>query len=119
MLFRPKQKTAYEIDLSDWSSDVCSSDLPYPTLPTLPYAYPNRKPHQLPVGQLPVASCKFELSQLAKLVNLTVFVAEEKRITASQLPVGQLPFASCNCGLPSWQSWQSCTWAFLDPPVLK
>ena len=22
-----KQKTAYEIDLGDWSSDVCSSDL--------------------------------------------------------------------------------------------
>ena len=27
MLFRSKQKTAYEILSSDWSSDVCSSDL--------------------------------------------------------------------------------------------
>ena len=28
MLFRsPKQKTAYEMNLCDWSSDVCSSDL--------------------------------------------------------------------------------------------
>ena len=27
MLFRSKQKTAYEIRRSDWSSDVCSSDL--------------------------------------------------------------------------------------------
>src|SRR3546814_6525311 len=24
-----KQKTAYEMRISDWSSDVCSSDLPY------------------------------------------------------------------------------------------
>src|SRR3546814_19641766 len=26
-----KQKTAYEMRISDWSSDVCSSDLPMPT----------------------------------------------------------------------------------------
>src|SRR3546814_13055237 len=26
-----KQKTAYEMRISDWSSDVCSSDLPAPT----------------------------------------------------------------------------------------
>src|SRR3546814_12676899 len=25
-----KQKTAYEMRISDWSSDVCSSDLPFP-----------------------------------------------------------------------------------------
>src|SRR3546814_3477184 len=25
-----KQKTAYEMRISDWSSDVCSSDLPIP-----------------------------------------------------------------------------------------
>src|SRR3546814_8656142 len=28
-----KQKTAYDMRISDWSSDVCSSDLPTPTLP--------------------------------------------------------------------------------------
>src|SRR3546814_8819789 len=28
MLFFVKQKTAYELRISDWSSDVCSSDLP-------------------------------------------------------------------------------------------
>src|SRR3546814_4466035 len=28
MLFFFKQKTAYELRISDWSSDVCSSDLP-------------------------------------------------------------------------------------------
>src|SRR3546814_4122363 len=30
-----KQKTAYEMRISDWSSDVCSSDLRHPS-PTLP-----------------------------------------------------------------------------------
>src|SRR3546814_2899916 len=30
-LFFFKQKTAYEMRISDWSSDVCSSDLPYET----------------------------------------------------------------------------------------
>src|SRR3546814_1980348 len=29
VVFFCKQKSAYEIRLSDWSSDVCSSDLPY------------------------------------------------------------------------------------------
>src|SRR3546814_9511914 len=28
LLFFFKQKTAYEVRISDWSSDVCSSDLP-------------------------------------------------------------------------------------------
>src|SRR3546814_7390592 len=28
-----KQKTAYEMRISDWSSDVCSSDLSHPTQP--------------------------------------------------------------------------------------
>src|SRR3546814_17235346 len=29
-----KQKTAYEMRISDWSSDVCSSDLPRPARPS-------------------------------------------------------------------------------------
>src|SRR3546814_7839661 len=31
VLFFFKQKTAYEMRISDWSSDVCSSDLPLPS----------------------------------------------------------------------------------------
>src|SRR3546814_10624618 len=30
LFFFFKQKTAYELRISDWSSDVCSSDLPVP-----------------------------------------------------------------------------------------
>src|SRR3546814_7597326 len=32
LFFFFKQKTAYEMRISDWSSDVCSSDLPNKTL---------------------------------------------------------------------------------------
>src|SRR3546814_8365647 len=33
VLFFFKQKTAYEMRISDWSSDVCSSDLALPAVP--------------------------------------------------------------------------------------
>src|SRR3546814_9228738 len=36
LFFFFKQKTAYEMRISDWSSDVCSSDLYRPTLPLTP-----------------------------------------------------------------------------------
>src|SRR3546814_5895829 len=36
-----KQNTAYEMRISDWSSDVCSSDLPRRSIPT-PEAPPTR-----------------------------------------------------------------------------
>src|SRR3546814_6752576 len=36
MFFFVKQKTAYEMRISDWSSDVCSSDLS-PTAALLPF----------------------------------------------------------------------------------
>src|SRR3546814_10437511 len=42
-----KQKTAYEMRISDWSSDVCSSDLAgtaNETKVTIAYNNPNRKP---------------------------------------------------------------------------
>src|SRR3546814_9608476 len=32
-VFFLKQKTAYEMRISDWSSDVCSSDLPFRQFP--------------------------------------------------------------------------------------
>src|SRR3546814_10605797 len=41
-----KQKTAYEMRISDWSSDVCSSDLPAPAHPArlLPLRRRRRRP---------------------------------------------------------------------------
>src|SRR3546814_17749155 len=40
MFFIFKQKTAYEMRISDWSSDVCSSDLL--ALPSVPHGRPDR-----------------------------------------------------------------------------
>src|SRR3546814_10155677 len=37
-----KQKTAYEMRISDWSSDVCSSDLPGPRVPGAWLCQPGR-----------------------------------------------------------------------------
>src|SRR3546814_9576616 len=48
-----KQKTAYEMRISDWSSDVCSSDLPRsafvirPPLPLLGDLSPRLHPRQI------------------------------------------------------------------------
>src|SRR3546814_8788398 len=38
-IFFFKQKTAYEMRISDWSSDVCSSDLIFALLITWPFAF--------------------------------------------------------------------------------
>src|SRR3546814_7812017 len=46
LLFFFKQKTAYEMRISDWSSDVCSSDLR-----GVPYARPIRVAHRQPVAR--------------------------------------------------------------------
>src|SRR3546814_2111699 len=42
-----KQKTAYEMRISDWSSDVCSSDL----RPSGPGAVADGRRHRVPVAQ--------------------------------------------------------------------
>src|SRR3546814_14704035 len=48
-----KQKTAYEMRISDWSSDVCSSDLPRPVRCSLDHRQPGayHHPHQVHEGQ--------------------------------------------------------------------
>src|SRR3546814_6227982 len=38
-----KQKTAYEMRISDWSSDVCSSDLTEPSYDLPDFPYPNEE----------------------------------------------------------------------------
>src|SRR3546814_1775872 len=42
-IFFFKQKTAYEMRISDWSSDVCSSDLPFHPIPGTCRDAPHRK----------------------------------------------------------------------------
>src|SRR3546814_99595 len=43
-----KQKTAYEMRISDWSSDVCSSDLPVQPVPARPVPVPVLRQRQPP-----------------------------------------------------------------------
>src|SRR3546814_4368857 len=52
-----KQKTAYEMRISDWSSDVCSSDLPRRLLwaRSMTHAAPAPAPETLPVQKTRIA----------------------------------------------------------------
>src|SRR3546814_4638016 len=52
-LFFFKQKTAYEMRISDWSSDVCSSDLLKPGCAPLRATDPNFYACYQPVGDFP------------------------------------------------------------------
>src|SRR3546814_8895484 len=48
-----KQKTAYEMRISDWSSDVCSSDLLLANIPSLLAAHAAGLPRERLLKQLP------------------------------------------------------------------
>src|SRR3546814_18792105 len=48
LFFFFKQKTAYEMRISDWSSDVCSSDLPLGLKPL--FGHPRRRRPDLMLG---------------------------------------------------------------------
>src|SRR3546814_1361227 len=68
-----KQKTAYEMRISDWSSDVCSSDLmaELSLLPAVRKAEPNTLlvadgtscRHQIADGEIGRASCRERVCQ--------------------------------------------------------
>src|SRR3546814_4536822 len=56
-LFFFKQKTAYEMRISDWSSDVCSSDLPHGDQGVgSTSGSPSRRPGTLPAPSNPSAA---------------------------------------------------------------
>jgi len=64
-----KQKTAYEIVSRDWSSDVCSSDLPPPPAPLMAYSRGQSLLPPAAVGQplIPaLAAAETELDQLRR-----------------------------------------------------
>src|SRR3546814_14816078 len=56
------QKTAYEVRISDWSSDVCSSDLPGEQFQMARRGGPVDRP---PVHSGPIFGERFELAALA------------------------------------------------------
>src|SRR3546814_10028426 len=63
-----KQKTAYEMRISDWSSDVCSSDLRDHAItpPALSHRQPTH-PALGCVGIQPMAGCKWRTSALPEI----------------------------------------------------
>src|SRR3546814_17505823 len=54
VVFLFKQKTAYEMRISDWSSDVCSSDLPIVSTTGIPHAAILLPSHTPPVAFQPI-----------------------------------------------------------------
>src|SRR3546814_1818552 len=79
MFFFFKQKTAYEMRISDWSSDVCSSDLSKGDLGVLPTR----------TGLCPL------LSPSSTVPNLTSSILDKKTSNSFYLWSGPWPSRSC------------------------
>src|SRR3546814_8117343 len=74
-----KQKTAYEMRISDWSSDVCSSDLMYSMSLSKPSMQPARNP--APRETPPPGVWRWRsLSQVSAAASATVDVEIEVQI---------------------------------------
>src|SRR3546814_5256422 len=88
-----KQKTAYEMRISDWSSDVCSSDLdwfasglsPSPPYPDGGGAKRNRRP-DMAVSPFLVPRSEEHTSELQSLMRISyaVFCLKKKNTTSKQ-----------------------------------
>src|SRR3546814_14587146 len=59
-----KQKTAYEMRISDWSSDVCSSDLGKMTLPITSWHADEGLPNARPLARCAAMPLRFDRDQL-------------------------------------------------------
>src|SRR3546814_2317411 len=79
--FFSKQKTAYEMRISDWSSDVCSSDLVAGNDPLPPRRY---DPHRYREG----AAMTFR--SIGALLALAIAVSFAPSAPAQQQPAGQV-----------------------------
>src|SRR3546814_10403520 len=83
LLFFFKQKTAYEMRISDWSSDVCSSDLPDPELSLARITRPYSQVLGRPVRYIDwegdqAAIATLAPGDIAVLENTRFFSGEEK-----------------------------------------
>src|SRR3546814_6102825 len=65
-MFFFKQKTAYDMRISDWSSDVCSSDLPFENAPLGPL--------RCRFGNRPSAISQTDLSGVGRFLFLGLVV---------------------------------------------
>src|SRR3546814_3033006 len=81
-----KQKTAYEMRISDWSSDVCSSDLPLGTITAMQGVRPDQftlaqvDGDELPFPQLASAIADLEAAGRPVDALKGVLRSEERRV---------------------------------------
>src|SRR3546814_19178130 len=91
LFFFFKQKTAYEMRISDWSSDVCSSDLlPLCRTGDVPFPFPvpaRRKGAHVP-GNAGFAACARSCCGLSKNVSHL----QNQSMTASRIRCAATPF---------------------------
>src|SRR3546814_11677152 len=84
-----KQKTAYEMRISDWSADVCSSDLPY--------SFPKKSERLIKLAKWIEASGKFE--DVAKLLAQYRIPEMQQASTGDRKSVAQGKSASVRLDL--------------------
>src|SRR3546814_9107565 len=82
-----KQKTAYEVRISDWSSDVCSSDLfdrghrALVRRPRVRTAAARRAPRPQRPAQIGRASCRARVRQYVEISVVAVSLKKTARTT--------------------------------------
>src|SRR3546814_3909262 len=83
-----KQKTAYEMRISDWSSDVCSSDLLA--------AFEERRAELEKAAADRKASAESRAAQLAELeVTITATAGDEGKLRSEERRVGKECVSTC------------------------
>src|SRR3546814_2638323 len=80
LFFFFKQKTAYEMRISDWSSDVCSSDLRNKAAAPRHRTRRNRPPTRLPHSSIVAASTKKRRRFCRVYRSLSKQRSEERRV---------------------------------------
>src|SRR3546814_3521454 len=83
-----KQKTAYEMRISDWSSDVCSSDLTY-----LPTVWPDLKWLGLPTS---MSSSQRKLRPISISPVFMPIRSEERRVGKECVSTGRSRWSPYN-----------------------
>src|SRR3546814_1675600 len=86
-LFFFKHKTAYEMRISDWSSDVCSSDLERPTEPRLTMTIlPSQRQLMLPIlDAVPRAGGQASTSEIREAVADQLGLDQDTRSARAQI----------------------------------
>src|SRR3546814_2625962 len=89
MFFFFKQKTAYEMRISDWSSDVCSSDLVEIRIPIIIPVMPNGRPTIIKRMREPFPNI---LTMYLYFISLCASIAADAKVDAVEKKIGR---ASC------------------------